>query len=289
MGIEARVSRKVDRLRSRPWPAIEREVADKRVAWFRRERGRLGLGPQPTPRQAFETVFLDYMGLGRKDLEIVSESDDEIVWLSRNPCPTLDACAEGGWDTRHVCRAVYEKPTQTLVSCLDPRLRFLRDYGEVRPHAAGCRERIVRVDFERFMAVALEEAEQSRREGNKGYGAVVVLGREVLSRAHDTAVVERDPSRHAEVNAIRRAVRVAGDANLCGTMMFSTCEPCPMCASLAVWANVTTLVFGASIAETAVLGRTRIGIGARDVADRAPGLIEVIGGVSAEACLRLYR
>lgn len=279
------IDRHVERLTSGSRAQWEREVAEKRLAWFDGQAGRFAFGPQPTPRQAFEMVFFDYMGLARKDLEVVSESDDEIVWLSRNPCPTLEACVKVGVDTREVCRAVYEKPTQALVSRLDPRLRFLRDYNEIRPHAPYCRERILRVDFERFMAIALEEAEQSKREGNKGYGAVVALGNEVLSRAHDTAVTEIDPSRHAEVNAIRQAVRVAGNSNLSGAIVFATCEPCPMCAALAVWANVSAIVYGTSIAETAAMGRTRIHIGAGEVVAKGPALIEVIGGIQAEACL----
>ncbi len=138
------------------------------------------------------------------------------------------------------------------------------------------------------MEAALGEAGQSRAEGNKGYGAVVALGERELARTHDTAGTEGDPSLHGEVNAIRAAVRATGDANLCGAVLFSTCEPCPMCASLAVWANVSAIVYGASIAETAALGRTRIHLPAREVVERSPTLMEVIGGVLRERCLALY-
>jgi tRNA(Arg) A34 adenosine deaminase TadA len=147
---------------------------------------------------------------------------------------------------------------------------------------------IVRVDFEEMMAVAIEEAQVSRGEGNKGYGAVVALGNRIVGKAHDTVTTERDPSFHAEVNAIRQAVRAMGDINLSGMILFSTCEPCPMCSSLAVWANLTTLVYGASIQETAQLGRSRIHIGAKEIAAKSPHLVEVIGGVRREECLTLY-
>jgi tRNA(Arg) A34 adenosine deaminase TadA len=62
-----------------------------------------------------------------------------------------------------------------------------------------------------------------------------------------------------------------------------------MCASLAVWTNVSAIVFGASIEETARLGRSRITIGADEVVARSPLLVEVIGGVRRETCLDLYR
>ena len=188
-----------------------------------------------------------------------------------------------------VCRSAYEKPAQALISEIDPQLRFLRDYDEIRPHAAHCREMIVRVDFEQMMRIALEEARASRVEGNKGYGAVVALGNRIIARAHDTATSELDPSLHAELKAIRSAAEALHDGDLTGTVLFSTCEPCPMCASLAVWANVTAIVYGASIEETARLGKSRILVGAKEIVDKSPATVEVIGGVLREECLSLYR
>jgi tRNA(Arg) A34 adenosine deaminase TadA len=184
---------------------------------------------------------------------------------------------------------VYEKPVQAMLSWLDPELRFVRHYGEMRPTHPHCKETIVRLDFEQTMRMALAVARKSLATGNKGYGAVVMLGDRVLSAAHDTAATDRDPSLHAEMNAIRSAVQAVGDADLCGAVLFSTCEPCPMCSALAVWANVTTIVFGASIDETARLGKARIRVGAADIVARSPGWTEVIGGLMADECLELYR
>jgi tRNA(Arg) A34 adenosine deaminase TadA len=188
-----------------------------------------------------------------------------------------------------VCRAVYEKPTQAFLSRIDPELRFMRDYDGLRPDHDHCKEMIVRLHFGEMMRLAIDEAEKSLAMGNNGYGAVVAVGERVLGVAHDTVVSERDPSLHAEVNAIRKAVRVYGDTNLCGAVLFSTCEPCAMCAALAVWANVTTIVFGASIEQTAQLGRSRIRMNVAEIVSRSPGWTEVVGGVLAEECLDLYR
>jgi tRNA(Arg) A34 adenosine deaminase TadA len=191
-------------------------------------------------------------------------------------------------ETRQVCRALYEKPVQFLVSRLDPEIRFVRNYEHIRPEAPDCEESLVRVDFDRFMDLALEEARQSLAEGNKGYGAVVTRGREVLARAHDTAVTDNDPSLHAELKAVRLATARTGDANLSGCVLVSTCEPCPMCAGLAVWANITSIVFGASIADTRALGRSRIDLPVQEIVDRSPATVEVIPGVRQQECLALY-
>ena len=138
------------------------------------------------------------------------------------------------------------------------------------------------------MRLAISEAQASKAEGNKGYGAALVMGSEIMATAHDTAVTERDPSLHAEVNAIRQAVRKLGDANLCGAVLFSTCEPCPMCASLVVWANLVSMVYGVSIATSAQMGRSRICVGASEIVERSPAMIEVIGGVLEQECMPLY-
>ena len=249
---EVKVHRQIERLATGNYRALEREVAEKRLAWFKHNR-RDPSGPiELSPRSAYEVLFFDYMGLARDELPVVAETETEIVWLSLNRCPTLAACQALGLDTRQVCRAVYERSTQALVSQLDPQLRFLRSYAEIRPYAAHCRERIVRIDFERMLAFAAEEAHASVPDGKPGHGAVVALGNRIVGRAHDLAVSEQGPDLHAEVSAIRQAVHTLGDANLSGAILFSTDEPCPTCSSLAVESNLTAIVYGASKLEATI-------------------------------------
>lgn len=285
------VALQIERLRTRSLAQIQSETIAKRRRWFADRYGGRGaqpFGDRPCPRAAFEALFFDYMGLAPADLPIVAESDDEIVWLSRNACPTLEACGRLGLDTRIVCRGAYEKSTQAFISLIDPQLRFMRDYCEIRPYAEQCRERLVRVDFTAMMRLAVVQARQSKANGNKGYGAIVAIGNRVVASAYDTAASERDPSAHAEMNAIRAATKLLGDANLSGAVLFSSCEPCPMCAAAAVWANVSTIVFGASIARTAAQGRSRILLGVDELIARSPIFVEVVPGVLEEECLALY-
>jgi len=62
-----------------------------------------------------------------------------------------------------------------------------------------------------------------------------------------------------------------------------------MCAGLAVWANVSTVIFGSSIADTAAMGRTRIMVGMEEIAARSPFTLDVIGGLLKDECAELYR
>jgi tRNA(Arg) A34 adenosine deaminase TadA len=243
---------------------------------------------QFTPREAYELLFFENMGLERSKLPVISESPDEIVWLSRNRCSLLEACVALGLDTRKVCRPVNEKATQAFLSRLNPQLRFHRSYDEIRPHANYCKEKIARTNFAAYMKIAIQEAQLAKSEGNKGYGAVVVFDNQIVGQAHDTVITQRDPSLHAEMNAIRQAVKARHDPDLCGAILFSTCEPCPMCTSLAVWADVTTIVYGISIQETVQLGRSRIQISANEIIAQSPCSIEVIGDILRDECQMLY-
>jgi len=144
---EVKVRHQVERLKSQDYPAIEAEVTQKRLAWLAQNRPTQKGQAPVSPRQAYQLLFFDYMGLSAADLPVVEETDTQIAWLSQNPCPTLQACLRLGLDTRTVCRAAYEKSTQTFLSYLDPQLRFVRNYEEIRPYAQHCRESILRVDF----------------------------------------------------------------------------------------------------------------------------------------------
>jgi len=73
----------------------------------------------------------------------------------------------------------------------------------------------------------------------------------LISRAYDTVMQACDPTNHAEVNAVRAAPRALGRLSLAGTVLYSTCEPCPMCMSACIWAEVDTVVYGASTMEDA--------------------------------------
>jgi tRNA(adenine34) deaminase len=285
---ELKVREQVERLKRSPLAEIEREVAGKRIAWFQPGDTLPGMDSLPTPREAYEMLFFKYMGVAEADLPVVIEAGGEIVWLSRNPCPTLEACRELGMDTRQVCRAAYEKSTQAFVSQIDPQLRFMRSYREIRPYAEHCREWIVRVDFEAVMEAAIQEALIAKEEGSPPGGAVVALGNEIIGRGHNTMLIGNETGGHAEVSAIRAAVCWTGDSNLSGAILFSTCEPCPMCASLAARANLTAIVYGISMEQKARMENASAHPPAREASEDSPVMLEVIGGVLEERCRSLY-
>ena len=96
-----------------------------------------------------------------------------------------------------------------------------------------------------FMGMAIEEALRAEESGEVPVGAVLVLGEEVLARAHNRTVCLNDPTAHAEVLAIRRAARIRKNYRLPGTTLYVTLEPCILCAGAVLQARIDRLVYGA--------------------------------------------
>jgi len=103
--------------------------------------------------------------------------------------------------------------------------------------------------LESAMREAFAEAESAKVEGEFPYGAVIMAndGR-ILSAAQDRVLRDNDPTAHAEIGAVRRAIAVAGK-DLSGCALVSNVEPCAMCATAAWWANISLVSFGISQAD----------------------------------------
>jgi tRNA(adenine34) deaminase len=97
---------------------------------------------------------------------------------------------------------------------------------------------------EKFMAMAIKEARRAAENSEVPVGAVVVLGGEVIARAHNLREGLRDPSAHAEVLALRGAARKLDRWRLTGTTLYVTLEPCAMCAGALTLARIDRLVYG---------------------------------------------
>jgi tRNA(Arg) A34 adenosine deaminase TadA len=95
------------------------------------------------------------------------------------------------------------------------------------------------------MAIDLACSEISRKEG-RPFGAVIVKGGKVLGSGSNRAILDSDPTAHAEIVAIRDACRKVQSHRLDGSVMYSSCEPCPMCLSAMYWAGIKELYFGCS-------------------------------------------
>jgi guanine deaminase len=94
------------------------------------------------------------------------------------------------------------------------------------------------MDFQ-YMDEAFRQAYQSIRNNIGGpFGAVVVKNGRIIGKGGNRVLTDNDPTAHAEVVAIREACSALGTFDLTGSVLYATCEPCPMCLSAIYWANI---------------------------------------------------
>jgi tRNA(adenine34) deaminase len=142
-------------------------------------------------------------------------------------------------------------------------------------------------DHERWMNQAIAAAEEGERLGEVPIGCVVVHDPTgcVIGRGHNRREVDRDPTAHAEILALREAARAQGHWRLLDSTLYVTLEPCPMCAGAIVNARLPRLVYGCDDPKAgAVRSLFRI---CED--QRLNHRVQVEAGVLASSCTELLQ
>ncbi len=101
-------------------------------------------------------------------------------------------------------------------------------------------------EHERWMRESIRAAREARTRDEVPIGACVVAGGQLLSIAGNRTRTDCDPTAHAEVVALREAARKCGNYRLADAVVYSTIEPCAMCAGALIQARVKLLVYGAT-------------------------------------------
>jgi tRNA(adenine34) deaminase len=144
-------------------------------------------------------------------------------------------------------------------------------------------------DLKEMAAIAAFTAKSLSTSRPRPFGASIIhtkSGRRLL-RALNNVAKEFDPSSHAEVRAIRLATKRLKNVSLAGYTLYTTCEPCPMCMSTALWAGLDRVVFGVTI-DDANKHCNQIQIPALEVATRSDMRCVVDGPVLREQCYALF-
>lgn len=105
----------------------------------------------------------------------------------------------------------------------------------------------------RLMAMATKLSYDNIDKGGGPFGAVIVKGDEVISTGANSVTLLNDPTAHAEVLAIRNACAQLKDFRLTDCIVYSSCEPCPMCLSALYWAGVKKIFFANTKEDAAAI------------------------------------
>lgn len=98
-----------------------------------------------------------------------------------------------------------------------------------------------------FLQQAIDLAVENAKSGQGGpYGAIIVKDNQLISASGNKVTTTIDPTAHAEVMAIRLACKKLNDFQLQGCILYSSCEPCPMCLGAIYWARLAKVYFACS-------------------------------------------
>lgn len=119
-------------------------------------------------------------------------------------------------------------------------------------------EKITPASYEaknKFMQEAINEAREGifNQEGGP-FGSVIVKDGKIVGRGHNRVVKNNDPTCHGEVSAIRNACENLGTFDLSGCEIYTTGEPCQMCLTACLWANLDKVYYGCTIEDNSVIG-----------------------------------
>ena len=107
----------------------------------------------------------------------------------------------------------------------------------------------------KYMEAAFKQAREGMHSGKGGpFGAAIEKNGEILSIASNEVLISNDPTAHAEIVAIRRACQKLQTYDLSGCTLYSTGEPCPMCLSAIIWANIRTVIYACCAEEAEKIG-----------------------------------
>lgn len=144
------------------------------------------------------------------------------------------------------------------------------------------------MDHAKYMRMAIEKTKHGIGAGQSPFGCCIVKNDQIVSCEHNVVWATTDITAHAEVNAIRVACRQLRTIDLSGCVLYTTCEPCPMCFSAAHWARVTTIVYGASIADALQAGFHELTLSCQMMKTLGNSEVEIHKDMLKEECVTLF-
>lgn len=108
----------------------------------------------------------------------------------------------------------------------------------------------------KFMKIAKENADKGIRKNEGGpFGAVIIdKDGNIVAKGNNQVLLKKDPTAHAEIVAIRRACEKLNTYDLSDYILYTSCEPCPMCLAAIIWSNIKEVYYGCTKEDAAEIG-----------------------------------
>jgi tRNA(Arg) A34 adenosine deaminase TadA len=142
---------------------------------------------------------------------------------------------------------------------------------------------------EDYMRLAIGAARLGVEEGQSPFAACIVKDGEILCCMHNHVWRDLDSTAHAEIVAIREACKKLHSIDLKGCVIYSTCEPCPMCFAACHWAKISKIIYGARIADAQSLGFSELSLSNLQMKREGKSPIEIVGDCLRNESLELMK
>lgn len=142
---------------------------------------------------------------------------------------------------------------------------------------------------EHWMGLAIEEARRAIELRQSPFGSVIVKDDQLIAAAHNRVWETCDPTAHAEVTTIRAGSAALRTIDFSGCTLYSTCEPCPMCATAIHWSKFDAVVYGATIADAAGAGFSELTVPIADLYRQGSSPVRIISGIRRSECAELFQ
>jgi len=140
----------------------------------------------------------------------------------------------------------------------------------------------------KFMRMAVRMAAQGVKKGQAPFGACLVWKGKMISCVHNQVWKDEDITAHAEILALRLACRKLKTIHLSGSVIYTTCEPCPMCFAACHWAGISRIAYGLQIEDAQKLGFNELKVPSKEMKRRGKSPVVVSGGILRKENLKVF-
>jgi tRNA(Arg) A34 adenosine deaminase TadA len=175
---------------------------------------------------------------------------------------------------------IFSDFTEEQIKELKDSIDRLKNGGELKEKNQFKPER-------KIMQRAIEIAKENFEKNGFAVGAIIVQDDQILAEATTTLNKDQDPTAHAEINVIRETAKKLGTRYLENTYLYTTFEPCPMCASAAVWAKMKGIIYGASREDQTKSHPWRVMVSAEEIIKNGTPKLELYPKFMREECREL--
>jgi tRNA(Arg) A34 adenosine deaminase TadA len=142
---------------------------------------------------------------------------------------------------------------------------------------------------ERLLRQAIELAAHARAHGNHPFGALLATGDRMWLTAENAVVTDGDATAHAEMRLVQDALRRFSPEEVAGAVLYTSCEPCAMCAGAMYWAGIRSLVYALPAERLAALAGADFLMPCRELFARAADPVNIVGPLLVEEALAVHR